>query len=277
MSNNKKPFYCKWWFILITIIVIVSIVASIKEEIGNASEKKVTYTWPDNELASMIPQPDSKNGKIMMENKDYFSIDIYKVSKESFEKYVEDCRNSGFTVDYMKQDDYYSADNESGYSLMLHYDEKGKTLGISLNNYNKSSSLTQEGENNSLIEQKESEATDAGDSAILKESSTTIDDENESKINEPVSEASGDIRSEFKEVLDAYEAFMNEYCEFMKKYNDSDDTFSMAMDYIRIIQEEIEWIEKIDNLENEEMNAAEAKYYGEVTLRVSQKLLEAAQ
>lgn len=277
-EKNNKPFYKKWWFILIVVIAAISIMSSVKEGIKNAADKKTTYIWPDSALVSLIPQPDSKYGRINMENEDYFSIDIYKVSKESFEKYIEDCKFSGFTSDYMKSDNYYSADNEEGYSLHLSYDEKEKTLTVMLNVPVEDISPDPEEENASVIEKKEIED---GDNSITQkapeESSEVTETEDETEINQSTAETSGNIRPKFKEVLDEYETFMNEYCDFMKKYANSDDVLALTADYMKLMQEEVEWLEKIDNLGSEEMNEAEVKYYTEVTLRVSQKLLEVAQ
>lgn len=277
-EKSNKPFYKKWWFILIVVITVISIMSSIKEGIKNAADKKTAYIWPDSVLASLVPQPDSKYGRINMENENHFSIEIYKVSKESFEKYVKDCKINGFTSDYMKSDNYYSADNEEGYSLHLSYDEKEKTLTVMLNTPVENLSPDLEEENASVIEQKETEA--GGNSIEPKkpeESSEVTETEDETEINQSTAETSGDIRPEFKEVLDEYETFMNGYCDFMKKYANSDEVLALTADYMKLMQEEIEWLEKIDNLGNEEMNEAETKYYAEVTLRVSQKLLEVAQ
>lgn len=44
----------------------------------------------------------------------------------------EECKNSRFTVDYSRSDGYYSADDENGYSLILNYDAKEKSMNISL-------------------------------------------------------------------------------------------------------------------------------------------------
>ena len=302
MIKEKKPFYKRWWFILIVILVVISAFSSIKSGLKNASDKKSTYSWPDTALVNMIPQPDSKYGKIIMENESYFSIDVYKVSKEAFEKYIEGCKSSGFTVDYTKFDTSYMADNGDGYSLSLFYNEKEKNLNISLRAPEETSS---EQEMEDIVSDKEKENIDTNTenesadnesinsegtnnentsnekSSESKETSETNEadtkKENDQAETETSDNSSGDIRPEFKECLDGYEKFMNEYCDFMKKYTTSDDITSMAMDYAKLLKEEIEWAEKIDNLENEEMNAAEAKYYAEVTLRVSQKLLEAAQ
>ncbi|MBD5444833.1 MAG: hypothetical protein HDR29_04700 [Lachnospiraceae bacterium] len=263
MIKEKKPFYSRWWFILIVIIVVIGVFSSIKSGLKNASDKKSTYSWPNTALVNMISQTDSKYGKIIMENESYFAIDVYKVSKESFEKYIEECKSSGFTVDYTKFDTSYRANNEDGYSLSLFYNEKEKNLNISLRAPEETSS---EQDIEDIVSNKEKENID-----------TDTENETHQAETEDSDKSSGDIRLEFKECLDEYEKFMDEYCDFMKKYTTSDDITSMAMDYAKLLKEEIEWAEKIDKLENEEMNDAEAKYYAEVTLRVSQKLIEIAQ
>lgn len=265
--KSKKPFYRKWWFILIVLIVIFSVIGSIKSGLKNAAAKNETYTWPESTLSGMIPQPESKYGKINMENEDYISIDVYKTSKESFEKYIEACKSKGFTVDYSKYDDFYSADTEDGYSLRLTFDEKEKTMDISLNAPAKEiSSAIEESENENAYEIEESENTE--------EPSDINNEENEGDNSQNTAETSDQIRPEFKEALDNYEAFMDEYCEFMKKYAESDNDISMLSDYTQIMTKYAEFAEKIQAMDEEEMNDAEAKYYLEVTLRVEKKLLE---
>ena len=87
--------------------------------------------------------------------------------------------------------------------------------------------------------------------------------------------AENGIRPEVKEFLDAYEACMDEYAEFMKRYMNADaaDTLAMMGDYYRILAGYTEYAEKLDALDESELTDAELAYYLEVTNRVSQKLL----
>ena len=87
-----------------------------------------------------------------------------------------------------------------------------------------------------------------------------------------------DIRPEVKEYLDAYEACINEYVDFMKKYEkaDSGSALSMMGDYYRILTRYTEFAEKIDAFDESELTNAELAYYLGVTNRVSQKLLRVA-
>lgn len=82
------------------------------------------------------------------------------------------------------------------------------------------------------------------------------------------------IRPEIREFLDAYEACMNEYVTFMQKYlSDPMNAVSMLGDYYRILDRYIEFSDKIDAMDVDELTDAELRYYLEVTGRVNQKLL----
>jgi len=76
-----------------------------------------------------------------------------------------------------------------------------------------------------------------------------------------------------KEMLDSYEAFMDEYIEFMQNYQDSGDTMSMLQDYSDYMQRYSDFMQKVNAVDTENMSAADYAYYIEVTSRVSQKLL----
>ena len=90
--------------------------------------------------------------------------------------------------------------------------------------------------------------------------------------------AENEIRPEVKEFLDAYEACMDEYVDFMQKYMNADPSSmaSMMGDYYRILTRYTEFAEKIDAFDESELTNAELAYYLEVTNRVSQKLLRVA-
>lgn len=83
------------------------------------------------------------------------------------------------------------------------------------------------------------------------------------------------IRPEFKEALDSYEEFFDEYCEFMKKYMASDGTdLTLIMDYATYMTKYTETMNSMDVLDDGEMSAEESQYYLEVTTRINKKLLE---
>lgn len=86
-------------------------------------------------------------------------------------------------------------------------------------------------------------------------------------------EQTSSIRSEIKEAIDAYEAFIDEYIAFMKKYSDSDNDLSMLADYMSFMNKLTEYERKMDALEKD-LNDAELIYFYEVVNRCNLKLLE---
>lgn len=88
----------------------------------------------------------------------------------------------------------------------------------------------------------------------------------------------GAIRPEFKEAVDAYVAFYDEYAAFMQKYMADPSDLSLLM-------EMTDWIERVDQMneklevfeDNEESwSAEEIKYWTSAYLHISEVLLSAA-
>ena len=91
-------------------------------------------------------------------------------------------------------------------------------------------------------------------------------------------EPAGDgIRPEFREAMESYEAFFDDYAEFMQAYAESDDTLSMLGEYADFVAKYAELTADFEAIDESELSDAEAMYYAEVSLRISQKLLNAAQ
>ncbi len=84
------------------------------------------------------------------------------------------------------------------------------------------------------------------------------------------------MRPEFKEAMDSYEAFYDEYCNILKKYAENPSDMKLLADYTDMLTKATEMAEKFDAWENSDMNSAELKYYLDVNNRVTQKLLELA-
>ena len=91
---------------------------------------------------------------------------------------------------------------------------------------------------------------------------------------EPEAQKSG-IRPEFKESMDAYEAFFDEYVSFMKSIDETDMNMDTMMKYYDFLSKYSEAMEALDAIDESELSEEEDRYYLEVTLRIEQKLLEA--
>lgn len=112
--------------------------------------------------------------------------------------------------------------------------------------------------------------TDTSNKDLITETQTEEPEDNSEVVDENV------IRPEIKEAIDSYEAFVDEYCAFMIKYNESDETnLTLLADYASFISKLYDMASKMDKLE-EDLTEAESFYYAEVSLRCTQKMLEAS-
>lgn len=107
-----------------------------------------------------------------------------------------------------------------------------------------------------------------GDSAAA-EPTTEPEKSMETGEQEEKEEISADLR----EFLDGYEQFVDNYVAFMKKYYAAENPMSLLTEYTRILQDYSTWAEKIDDLDEDSLSAAEVAYYIEVTTRCSAKML----
>lgn len=83
------------------------------------------------------------------------------------------------------------------------------------------------------------------------------------------------MRADFKKAMDDYEAFIDEYIEFMKKYSESDgSSLTLLADYLEFLEKYNEMSESMDKWESEDMNDIERAYYLEVLARCNKKMLE---
>jgi len=97
---------------------------------------------------------------------------------------------------------------------------------------------------------------------------------------EPESSDSDDdsalLSPEFKKTMDDYEAWFDHYCEVMQKYEENPSDLELLSEMTDLLSEETVMLEEMENMDQNEMNAAELAYYLEVTARIEKKLLEVA-
>lgn len=84
------------------------------------------------------------------------------------------------------------------------------------------------------------------------------------------------VNPEFKEMLDSYESFIDEYIAFMKNYNSSDNQLAMLNDYLKFMEKYMDIMSKLDAINRDDLSGADLAYYIEVTARIAQKLLSLA-
>ena len=175
---------------------------------------------------------------------------IGNTSRESYNNYVKACSEKGFTVDYDKGDDYYRAKNSEGWSVSIKY----------------------EGFNIMSIDIDKPSGSSTGSNVTATAAPETAKAPDETKAND--TQLVNGMRKDFKEAMDSYEAFMNEYVEFMKKYQSNPNDTKLLADYAKYMSKYADMCDKFDKWESQNLNAAEQAYYVDVQARVSKKLLE---
>lgn len=210
-------------------------------------------TWPTSAIAQLLPVPeDLSNGIISSDREDYLSVYVGKLSKDDYQSYVEQCKEKGFTVDYSSSDDYYFANNSEGYRLSVDYDVDRRMMDVSVSTPVETTPTP--------------EATPEPVETAAEEPST--DDT-----------SSEEVDPDFKATMDSYETTINNYCDFMEKYNNAgpEDTAAMLADYTSYLQQYTKTIDALNSIDENSLSAADLAYYIEVNGRISQRLLEVGQ
>lgn len=227
-----------------------------------APMKMSALSWPTIGPGSLLPKPESNMGNVSSDSKNCFIVYIADTTKDQFEAYINKCIKAGFDVDYNKGDNFFNADNEEGYHLRLDY-EGNNIMFIRIDAPDDETPApvhTSEPEENTPEPAEETEEPE--------------DTEEPKDTEEPDEELVDGMRPKVKKAIDEYEASMDEYCAFMRKYYDSGEPISMLVDYTEMMTHFIEVQEAFDEIADWDLNDAELAYYLKVMNRVSEKLLE---
>ncbi len=221
----------------------------------DAPEKLSEITWPTSGLATLLPTPKSTFGKIITDSSEYFHIQLGKTSKDEYNDYVKACEEKGFTNDYEKEEKYYTATNADNYEITIKY----------LGNNNIDIYI---------------ETSDDDDQTVTENPSSSDTNTNTNTNTEKPSSNDSNMvdgmRKEFKDAMDSYEKFMNEYVAFMKKYNANPSDMGLIADYAKWLSKYSQFVSDFDKWDDEDLNEKESAYYLKVQTRINQKLLEIA-
>lgn len=262
---KKKPFYKRWWFVALAIIVALGVFGSIVSGGSNSKTDYEELKWSSFTLHEQLPEPKSKEGKNVYDNSDSLTITVGNTEKSEYKDYVEKCETEyGFTVDKSKSDSLFSASNADKYQVMISYDDSSNEMRISL-------SLVNESENT-----KDTSKPGAPSSTDSKPTTSKPTETKPTATKPSDSNLVNGMHKDFKEAMDSYEKFMDEYVAFMKKYNDNPSDISLLADYAKYMSKYADMCSKFEKWESEDMNDAETAYYIDVQARVSKKLLEVA-
>lgn len=88
----------------------------------DAAMELETITWPNSEMAKLLPIPKSTQGMIYSDNEDIFSVYIGNTSIDDYNDYVKTCEDKGFNVNSKKEDKNFSAKNSESNKLTVTYE-----------------------------------------------------------------------------------------------------------------------------------------------------------
>lgn len=92
---------------------------------------------------------------------------------------------------------------------------------------------------------------------------------------EPADSGIPGVSAEFKNTMDEYEAFFDDYVEFMQMYKESNDIALMGK-YAEMMNQYVVSMQALENMDTENMTKEEQAYYIEVMSRISQKMILAS-
>lgn len=118
------------------------------------------------------------------------------------------------------------------------------------------------------------------DTPVDRDTPVTPSKENDKNDKEPSQEQSGKkdsgkVSPEFKEIMDSYEAFFDEYVAVMKAA--SNGSLEAVLKSTLVLEKYAVMIDSLEAIEEEELSAADAAYYAEACGRIFAKLMQVMQ
>lgn len=224
--------------------------------------------WPERGMGAMLPAPESNYGVIYNDTAHWFNGDVGNYTREQFKAYVTSCEDSGFTVEYTKNNDAFWAWNEEGFYLHLGYDADKSYMSFSLE-APKSDEADGSSEPDGVAGAETGADADGG--AISASDQETGQAEESSEDSSVL----GEVTPSFKEYMDSYEAFFDEYVAFMKKYEESTEyTPEMLNDFNAYMERYTDMTAKMNEVDKDTLSLADLAYYNEVNARIYEKLYE---
>lgn len=125
----------------------------------------------------------------------------------------------------------------------------------------------------------ETDGRDEGGQNAGEDETDAPEGEQASDSKDSKSEASdeSDVSSDFKVTMDAYEAFFNEYADFMAAYQADASSPDLLAQYSDMMARYADTMQSLDDIDEDSLSAADYAYYIEVTGRITAKLASVAQ
>ena len=83
-----------------------------------------------------------------------------------------------------------------------------------------------------------------------------------------------DVDPDFKELMDKYEEFFNEYCDFMEEYENDPSNEALISKYTEWNTEYADYMEQINNINADDLSSSDWAYYSMVMGRIYDRMEE---
>lgn len=114
------------------------------------------------------------------------------------------------------------------------------------------------------------EVKESGDSG---EASEESEEGTGGASTEEMSDVTG-VDPDFKATMDGYEAFFDEYVEFMRAYNEDPSSTELVTQYASMLEQYSETMTEMSSIDSGSLSAADVAYYSEAMTRIYEKLAE---
>lgn len=134
--------------VVLAVAIIFTVVRyGVLDRVGvtGGKDTSATFEWQNYGLFTQIPEPETHNGKIVLESDNQIQIELYKISAKEFNDYVGACKNAGFTEGITKTDSVFYANDDEGYKLSIFYYENKDTMNVYVSAYDLGSNTDNSG------------------------------------------------------------------------------------------------------------------------------------
>lgn len=99
----------------------------------SASPKGDAYSWFTSENGLKIPQPEECPRIMSSDDEEYGFVYVYNVTLDTFEDYVEQCKDAGFTNEIYDTGASSTYANDDGIELGLYFDSNSNRMTVTFN------------------------------------------------------------------------------------------------------------------------------------------------
>lgn len=130
-NRNKTNYLCVKTFLHRTLLLLLIVLCIVPLAACGDNGKKIE--WADLILGEKLPEIADAKGKIGYNNTSQeLDLEIHNITETEYNKYIEACKEKGFTIDDDTLSSSFAAYNPDGYKLYLSYYSNSSELHIGL-------------------------------------------------------------------------------------------------------------------------------------------------